>query len=265
MDGDFKRYLALFIPPNELICRTEAELPSWGYALNTWNIALWALLKTDNYKDCVLKAVNVGGDTDTNAAVAGAMAGVIYGKESIPEEWISCLQNKSLIDEICENFNSHFFKRQIKEIDQFDGDFAFLRLKTSARIEIDGRAFLNAASAYYALSVSEEHRDKFINVDAHSARKLFKNLPHLETDDALIIKRLSTVLTALYEQNQVLQDKLISTGNLPITYDTTGGHDNTLGHCRCRECRGKDHKNLYGKALMQVRAQMSGVQTLIGV
>lgn len=36
----------------------------------------------------VLKVVNISGDTDSNAAVAGALAGIIYGKENIPKEWI---------------------------------------------------------------------------------------------------------------------------------------------------------------------------------
>ena len=47
------------------------------------------LLTTDNYRDCVLKAVNLGSDTDTTAAVAGGLAGIMYGLEGIPAEWLS--------------------------------------------------------------------------------------------------------------------------------------------------------------------------------
>ena len=58
----------------------------------------WCILHTDNYKDCVLKAINLGGDTDTIAAVSGGLAGIIYGYEDIPIKWINNLQRKDIID-----------------------------------------------------------------------------------------------------------------------------------------------------------------------
>ena len=112
MGGNFTVYIndpAYFDDPGNLTEKMPEELPSWGYALNTWNIALWSLLTTDNYRDCVLKAVNLGGDADTNAAVAGALAGVIYGKEAIPHEWMDALLNKPLLDEIAEKFTRMLF------------------------------------------------------------------------------------------------------------------------------------------------------------
>ena len=60
------------------------------------------LLNTDNYKDCVLKAVNLGGDTDTIAAIAGGLAGLMYGYESIPQEWLDTLLKREEIEELCE-------------------------------------------------------------------------------------------------------------------------------------------------------------------
>lgn len=47
------------------------EIKSTGYVVDTLEAALWCVLKTDSYRDCVLTAVNLGGDTDTVAAVAG--------------------------------------------------------------------------------------------------------------------------------------------------------------------------------------------------
>jgi ADP-ribosylglycohydrolase len=46
-------------------------------------------LTTDNYKDAVLKAVNLGEDTDTTAAVTGGLAGLLYGLDNIPSNWIN--------------------------------------------------------------------------------------------------------------------------------------------------------------------------------
>lgn len=76
----------------------EDEIKSTGYVVDTLESSIWCILHTDNYKDCVLKAVNLGGDTDTIAAVAGGLAGIIYGYSNIPTEWVNNLQAKNIID-----------------------------------------------------------------------------------------------------------------------------------------------------------------------
>lgn len=77
---------------------TEDGIQSGGYVADTLHAALWCLMKTDSYKDCVLKAVNLGSDTDTTAAVAGGLAGIVYGYDGIPGGWIEKLQRKDIID-----------------------------------------------------------------------------------------------------------------------------------------------------------------------
>lgn len=57
--------------------------------LHTLKASIWCLLTTDNYKDAVLKAVNLGEDTDTTAAVTGGLAGLLYGLDNIPSNWIN--------------------------------------------------------------------------------------------------------------------------------------------------------------------------------
>jgi ADP-ribosyl-[dinitrogen reductase] hydrolase len=74
------------------------EIKSSGYVVDTLEAALWCLTTTNSYKDCVLKAVNLGDDTDTTAAVAGGLAGIKYGMKNIPGEWIKTLANKRLIE-----------------------------------------------------------------------------------------------------------------------------------------------------------------------
>lgn len=83
----------------ELPNLTEDQIKSTGFVVDTLEAALWCFVTTDNYRDCVLKAVNLGGDTDTIAALAGALAGAAYGLEGIPEEWIETLRSKEMIDE----------------------------------------------------------------------------------------------------------------------------------------------------------------------
>lgn len=71
---------------------------SGGYVLDTLQSALWCLLSTRSYRDCVLAAVNLGDDTDTTACVAGALAGEMYGFGAIPSEWVGALRGRDLIE-----------------------------------------------------------------------------------------------------------------------------------------------------------------------
>lgn len=77
---------------------TEDEIKSSGYVVDTLEAALWCLTTTNSYKECVLKTVNLGDDTDTISAVAGGLAGIKYGYDAIPKEWLKALANKSLIE-----------------------------------------------------------------------------------------------------------------------------------------------------------------------
>lgn len=71
---------------------------SGGYVLDTLRAAFWCVANTGSYESCVLEAVNLGRDTDTTAAVAGALAGIVYGVESIPGAWIDALRGKDIIE-----------------------------------------------------------------------------------------------------------------------------------------------------------------------
>lgn len=75
----------------------ENEIQSSGYVLYTLEASIWCLLTTDNYHDAVLKAVNLGSDTDTTAAVTGGLAGLLYGFDNIPPDW---LQNLARFNDI---------------------------------------------------------------------------------------------------------------------------------------------------------------------
>ncbi|NLR61048.1 ADP-ribosylglycohydrolase family protein [Chitinophaga polysaccharea] len=77
---------------------------SSGYVVHTLESALWSLLRTDNYRDCVLTAVNLGGDTDTTAAVAGAAAGLYYGIDRLPAEWVHQVVKSREIGQLAQRF-----------------------------------------------------------------------------------------------------------------------------------------------------------------
>lgn len=82
----------------------EEAIKSSGYVVDTLQAALWCLITTRSYRECMLKAVNLGSDTDTVGVVAGGLAGILYGAESIPEDWLNVLAKKEEIVRLCENF-----------------------------------------------------------------------------------------------------------------------------------------------------------------
>ena len=69
----------------------ESSIRSGGFVIDTLEAALWCFLTTSNYADAVLEAVNLGDDTDTTAAVTGALAGLFYGLDAIPAGWLQTL------------------------------------------------------------------------------------------------------------------------------------------------------------------------------
>ena len=81
---------------------TEENVYSSGYVLHTLEASIWCLLTTDNYKDAVLKAVNLGEDTDTTGAVTGGLAGLLYGFDNIPANWIKQLARNNDIENLAE-------------------------------------------------------------------------------------------------------------------------------------------------------------------
>jgi ADP-ribosyl-[dinitrogen reductase] hydrolase len=63
------------------------DLDGSGFVLNALQIATWATLTRPSFEEAVVSAVMIGKDTDTNAAVTGALAGAMYGYAAIPERW----------------------------------------------------------------------------------------------------------------------------------------------------------------------------------
>lgn len=84
----------------------EEQIKSSGYVVDTLEAALWCLLNTNNYRDCVLKAVNLGEDTDTVAAVAGGLAGLYYKYENIPPQWLAVIAKRDYIESLCDKLQT---------------------------------------------------------------------------------------------------------------------------------------------------------------
>ncbi len=79
------------------------KIKSSGYVIDTFEAAVWSFVNSGSYSECVIKAVELGGDTDTVAAITGGLAGIYYGiggENGIPEEWIDTLARKERIMEM---------------------------------------------------------------------------------------------------------------------------------------------------------------------
>lgn len=85
----------------ELMSLEMSEVKSDGYVMNTLEASLWCFLTTSSFSDAVLKAVNLGHDTDTTGAVTGGLAGIYYGFSLIPPEWIAVIPKQTEIDALC--------------------------------------------------------------------------------------------------------------------------------------------------------------------
>ncbi|MFY4775172.1 ADP-ribosylglycohydrolase family protein [Metabacillus sp. RGM 3146] len=99
---EFEHYRRIF--DRSILDLSINEIKSDGYVVHSLEAAIWCFLIHDNYRQAVLEAVNLGGDTDTIAFITGTLAGMRYKIESIPEEWIDALARKQDIDDLLNRF-----------------------------------------------------------------------------------------------------------------------------------------------------------------
>jgi ADP-ribosyl-[dinitrogen reductase] hydrolase len=78
--------------------KARSEIRGSGYCVESLEAALWCVSTTSSFRDAVLEAVNLGDDADTTAAIAGQLAGALYGVSDIPEAWLERLAMRELID-----------------------------------------------------------------------------------------------------------------------------------------------------------------------
>ena len=93
--------------PDDLASLPNGIIYSGGFVVETMETVLWALMNTDSYRDCVLTCVNMGYDADSTAAIAGGLAGLYYGYDSIPKQWLGALANRELIEGCIKGFEDY--------------------------------------------------------------------------------------------------------------------------------------------------------------
>lgn len=106
----------------------EEGINSSGYVVDTLEASIWCLLNTSSYEDCVLKAVNLGKDTDTTGAVAGGLAGIYYGYGAIPSEWLDSIAKRDYVEGLCHRLSMSIVRNDYKKLEKH---MAYLKLAKS--------------------------------------------------------------------------------------------------------------------------------------
>ena len=78
------------------------KIKSSGYVVDALEAAVWSLITTDRFDQALLKAVNLGDDTDTVGTIAGGLVGLFFGYNAIPEDWLSAIKRREWIEEMCD-------------------------------------------------------------------------------------------------------------------------------------------------------------------
>lgn len=86
-------------------CRVSLEDLD-GYVVDTLTIAVWGLRNFDSFEDGMRAVIKLGGDTDTNGAIYGQLAGAYYGYKTIPETWRKDLLREEEIKELAKKLLS---------------------------------------------------------------------------------------------------------------------------------------------------------------
>lgn len=94
----------------DIINESTDNINSSGYVKSTLGVALWGFYNTKTVEECILKIIELGHDTDTNAAVGGSLSGLYYGLRSnpAPKYWVDKIIKKEMILEIIEKFTETF-------------------------------------------------------------------------------------------------------------------------------------------------------------
>lgn len=96
--GEYSRILNIDIKELKI-----EEIQSTSNVVDTLEAVLWVILNTKSYKQAIVGAINLGGDTNTIGALTGSIAGVLYGVDDIPTIWIDEIKNKELVNNIILN------------------------------------------------------------------------------------------------------------------------------------------------------------------
>lgn len=95
----------------------KEKIQSSGFIVDTIEAVIWTILNTENFKSSIIESVNLGGDTDTIGAITGSIAGILYGYENIPVEWIEKIPKKEYLNSLISKFDNEILLNHDRIID----------------------------------------------------------------------------------------------------------------------------------------------------
>ena len=263
----------------------ENEIYSSGYVLHSLEASLWCIHTTESYEDAVLKAVNLGDDTDTTAAITGGLAGLIYGFNAIPESWLNVIIKKEEIEKLCLEMDTTLIKQQkytVEDIKKGDKFLMFWGHQPAPNGEITKTCFsqwwlssfvhegvnYKTAEHWMMAKKAELFGDttilaKILNAKTPAeAKKLGREVNDYD-DDIWVKSRFEIVRQGNYlkfSQNEALKDYLLATDKRILVeaspVDSIWGIGLAHDHPDATYPEKWKGLNLLGFALMQVRDEL---------
>lgn len=89
------------------INKNADQIRGSGYVVDALEAAFWCFVTTKNFEDAIIKAISLGDDTDTTAAITGQIAGAHYGISNIPTRWLNTLAAIDLLKEYADRMHDH--------------------------------------------------------------------------------------------------------------------------------------------------------------
>ncbi|MBU5336018.1 ADP-ribosylglycohydrolase family protein [Intestinibacter bartlettii] len=100
---DKKVYLEEF--ENNILPDGIIEERGTGYVIDCLKSTFKIIRESSSYEEAIKKAIALGNDTDTTAAVVGGLAGIIYGFDKIPSRWYDQIRGKEKVLELIDRIN----------------------------------------------------------------------------------------------------------------------------------------------------------------
>ena len=79
--------------------KAPPEIKGSGFVVRSLEAALWALYRSESFREGALLAVNLGDDADTTGAIYGQLAGAYYSVDAISQDWIERIAWRELVSE----------------------------------------------------------------------------------------------------------------------------------------------------------------------
>lgn len=153
----------------------------------------------------------------------------------------------------------------MRTIDKFAGDYEFLSNFYSTKIDYEGLTYDSTEAAFQAAKIKEstlektnESRSIFVGLTPGKAKRLGR-IVSLRPDWEKVKDGVMLDILRIKFSKPDLKQMLLDTGDAYLIEGTTW-HDNYWGNCTCDRCKNITGKNMLGKTLMQVRAELKELE-----